>query len=240
MPKHEDYRQGVVYGPQRSYGGRDLGSIMGSLLGLLVVAGTVGLLGFGVIFFLQQNDGAASPSPPNAAAASPGGSGGLSGQGASSNPTSPTPALTPTPLPTPTPVPTIFVPDVQEGPGFVTFGSEADLQLHVKNPRTTFTVDERMVWSAYLPGPEDSVNLEIRVLKLDPVAPDGQRLVRTDQVKPKAKNTERFLRQVRIKRVLDGPGLYTVEYVRDNNVLAIGSFLVVTVEPSASPSATPT
>ena len=56
MPKHEDYRQGVVYGPQRSYGGRDLGSIMGSLLGLLVVAGTVGLLGFGVIFFLQQHD----------------------------------------------------------------------------------------------------------------------------------------------------------------------------------------
>ena len=139
-------------------------------------------------------------------------------------------------------MPTIFVPEIQEGPGFVTFGSEADLQSDVKDPRTTFSIDEQMVWSAYLPGPEDSVNLEIRVLKLDPAAPEGQRLVRSDRVRPKAKNTERFVRQVRIKRVLDGPGLYTVEYVRDNNVLAIGSFLVTAVEPSpsASPSASPT
>ena len=194
----------------------------------------MGLLAFGALTFLQTQNASPTPSLPGAAAAS---STAPADSSTSLQSLLPEVSLvaTSSPQPTLTPTPTLYVPDVQEGPGYVTFGTAANDQLEIKDPQATFTNEGRMVWSAYLPDPVDSVDLRIEVLKLDSSAPEGQRLVRNDAVRPKAKNAQHFLRQVRIKRVLDGPGLYTVRYVRGTDVLAEGSFLVL--EPGASPPA---
>ena len=242
MPKRDNFRPGVVYGPQGGYGGRGRGAILGSLLGFLVVVATVGVLGFGLILFLESRNNPGSPAPTNPGLSSPGASPATPGLSpgasvpASAQPTiGPSSAPTSSPPPTATPAPTVFVPDVQVGPGYVTFGTKTNGRLDVTDPRATFGPSETMVWSAYLAAPADSVDLEIRILKLDPVAPDGQRLVRVDPVKPKATNAQRFVRTVRVKRVLAGPGLYTIQYVRSGEIVAEGSFLVLDAAPSGQP-----
>lgn len=232
MVKRDRHRQGIVYGPVRPPGRRDRGAIMGSILGLLVVVATVGLLGFGVLTFLQNRAappagtrapdvvatattvGALSPAPTEPlATATPG-------------PATPSPAVSVQPTTLLTPGPTVFVPDVLVGPGYVTFGTEADSRLLITDARTTFAPDERMVWSAQLTDVADSTELRIHVLKLDPDAPDGQRLLREDPVRPNARAAQLFLRNVRVASVTDGPGLYTVRYVRGTDILSEGSFLV--------------
>lgn len=205
---------------------------MGSLLGLLVVVATVGLLGFGVLMFMQNR--AAPPAATQApvvvatativAALSPAPSSPVAtATPALATPTAAT-SLEPTGLITP--APTVFVPQVLVGRGYVTFGTEADSRLLITDARTTFSADDRMVWSAQLTDVADSTELRIHVLKLDPDAPDGQRLLRDDPVRPKVQAAQLFLRNVRVQSITDGPGLYTVRYVRGTDILSEGFFLV--------------
>jgi hypothetical protein len=112
------------------------------------------------------------------------------------------------------------------GPGFVTFGTNADNQLHVTDPKTVFAIDEPMVWSAYLTDLADSSDLRIRILKLDAGQPSGQLLVREDEVKPEATGAQIFFRRLRPIGTTSGPGLYTIQYLRGDQVLATGSLLV--------------
>ncbi len=240
MAKREQHRQGVVYGPVRPAGRRDRGAIIGSLLGILVVIGTVGLLAFGIITFLQQRPAvapaltptpevAASPSAePTAAAGSPSAS-----ASAAIAPTLAPATLAPaTDNPSPaasveiTAPPTPFVPAVNVGPGYITFGTDSDSQLQVTDPKTVFDPEERMVWSAYLTDSADSADLRILVLKLDPSTAEGQRLVAESAVRPVVTDVQRFLRRVRLATMIDGPGLYTVRYVRGEEIMSEGSFLV--------------
>jgi hypothetical protein len=240
VAKRQQHRQGVVYGPVRPAGRRDRGAIVGSLLGILVVVGTVGLLGFGIVTFLQQRPAAVppvtvpSPSPAAAASASPvaspSGSVPPSPTAAPTAPvtTGPPPSVDPSAQPTAeiTAPPTPFVPAVNVGPGYITFGTESNSQLQVTDAKTVFRPDERMVWSAYLTDTANSSDLRIVVLKLDPEAPDGQRLVAEDDVRPVANGVQRFLRRLRIGTIIDGPGLYTVRYLRGTEIMSEGSFLV--------------
>jgi hypothetical protein len=213
---------------------------VGSLLGILVVVGTVGLLGFGIVTFLQQQapivppTSTASPSPVAAGGASP------EASPAGSAAASPTAAATavvatlppasvdPSAQPTAeiTAPPTPFVPAVNAGPGYITFGTESNSQLQVTDPKTVFGPDERMVWSAYLTDTANSADLRIVVLKLDPEAPDGQRQVAENEVRPVANGVQRFLRRLRVATIIDGPGLYTVRYLRGAEIMSEGSFLV--------------
>ncbi len=208
---------------------------MGSLLGILVVVGTVGLLGLGIVTLLQRPAAPVatapvagdSPSPDASAAASAAPSPSATGA-VPATPIGPSPTAQPTPDTTPavTPAPTPFVPAVNAGPGYVTFGTESNSQLQVVDPKTVFGGNERMVWSAYLTDTADSSDLRILVLKLDPDAPDGQRLVAESEVRPVANDVQRFLRRVRVGSITEGPGLYTVRYVRGTEIMSEGSFLV--------------
>lgn len=112
------------------------------------------------------------------------------------------------------------------GPGYITFGSNVDAQLHVTDAKTTFAVDEPMVWSADLTGPADSAALMIQIYKLDASQPNGQRLVRTDDVKPDATGAQIYFRRLRPLGATLGTGLFTIQYVRGQDVLATGSFLI--------------
>ena len=161
-------RQGVVYGPPRPEGTSGNGVLLGRFLGLGLVALTLGLLGVGVVAFLERQAPAATPARSAVVAAS-----------VSFLPPSPAPSVattlapaTATPLetaPVATPVPSGPVPDVtpppvQVGQGFVTFGTQADEELRIIDPRTAFTLQEQVVWSAYLTRPADSSELRIRIV----------------------------------------------------------------------------
>jgi hypothetical protein len=112
------------------------------------------------------------------------------------------------------------------GLGFITFGTTADAQLRVVDPKTIFAVDEEIVSRAYLSETANSSDLMIRILKLDASQPSGQLLVRGEPVKPGATTAQIFFRHMRPLGPALGPGLYTVQYVRGDQILAQGSFLV--------------
>ena len=208
---------------------------MGSLLGILVVIGTVGLLAFGIVTFLQRPPAPVATAPPvavaspTAEASAPGTVNPTdSGLATPIGATLPPPSGEPTPAGSAaiTPPPTPFAPAVNIGPGYVTFGTESNSQLHVTDPKTVFGTDERMVWSAFLTASANSSDLRIEIYKLDPSSPDGQRLVAQSDVRPVANDVQRFLRRVRVATLIDGPGLYTVRYLRGTEIMSEGSFLV--------------
>lgn len=229
-----------MYGPVRPSGPRDRGRILGNVLGLLVVVITVGVLGSAIYILLQERSAPPPPSstPTPAAtagasptdAATPGGPTPTSIALVSPVPPSSAPTIAPT-LPATeapiTPAPTISVPAVQIGPGFITFGTTSDASLHVTDPRSTFAIDQPMVWSAYLSETADAADLRIRILKLDPSAPDGQTLIREDPVTPNVQNVRIFFRRLHPIGATGGAGLYTIQYVRGDQILAQGSFVIL-------------
>jgi len=233
-------KQGLIYGPVRPSGPRDRGRIVGNMLGLLVVVITAGVLGSAIYILLTQ----APPAAPIATAAptaSPAVVASLIA-GASTLP-SPTivavgtiaPAAPPTtpgasivPSTTPaTPAPTLFVPPVQQGPGFITFGTTADSSFRVTDPKTTFSLVEPMVWSAYLLQAANASDLQVLIYTQDPTQASGQRLVRTDAVTPNVQSVRIFFHRARPTiGATFGAGFYTIQYVLGGQVLAQGSFLV--------------
>ena len=237
MANRDRHRQGLVYGPVRPSGPRDRGRIVGNLLGLLVVAVTVSVLGLAIYFFLQ---GSSAGPPPGATAtpaasaaalesAAPSGASPTQIAAASSTPApgATGPAVTGAPSGAPvTAPPTLFVPNVMQGPGFITFGTNVDAQLRVTDPKTTFGINEPMVWSAYLTEPANSADLRIRILKLDASKPSGQVLVREDPVKPNVTGVQIFFRRLLAIGATEGTGLFTIEYVKGDQILSTGSFLV--------------
>jgi hypothetical protein len=238
VANRDRHRQGLVYGPVRPQGPRDRGRIVGNLLGLLVVVVTVSVLALAIYFFIQ----ARSAQPiASSATASPPASGVPATSGASPGPSAslvaiasglitPAPSLIatipPSSDPPVTPAPTLYIPAVVTGPGFITFGTTADAQLHVTDPKTTFAVDEPMIWSAYLTRPANSVDLRIRIYKLDATQPTGLALVREDLVMPVVNSTQRFFLRLRPIGASAGAGLFTIEYIQGDEVLSQGSFLV--------------
>lgn len=227
-------RQGVVYGPPRERDRySDNGILIGRFLGLGILLLTLGVLAAGAVAFMGDRAAAPLPSPVRSAPVA----------GASTAPTSPPtspptsratasasaqPTVTPTgSAPVPTIAPTSVPPLVQIGEGFVTFGTRSDDQLHVIDPRSTFGVDERIVWSAFLIAPADSVELIIRILKIDSAAIGGERLIAEAAVTPLVRNAQIFRSRIWPQAGLDGPGVYVVRYVRGEDVMSEG-FLEIT------------
>ena len=212
------------------------------MLGLLVVVITAGVLVSAIYILLTQ-----APPPAPIATAAPTGSPAVvaslvAGASASALPTpsivaaetiSPTlptitlpPSIAPSATPA-TPAPTVSVPPVEHGPGFITFGTTADSSYRVTDPKTTFGLDEPMVWSAYLLQPANAADLQVMLYVQDPTQASGQRLVSADAVTPNVQDVRIFFHRARPSiGSTFGSGLYTVQYVRSGQVLAQGSFLV--------------
>jgi hypothetical protein len=236
VANRDRHRQGLIYGPVRPSGPRDRGRIVGNLLGFLVVVVTVVVLALAIYFFVQARSTPVPPSATATPAATPATSVVGTAPEASASPIAiGTVAVTPSPVavtpppstdPTPTPGPTLFIPPVASGPGFITFGTTADAELHVLDPKTTFGVSEPMIWRAYLTRPANSSELQIRIYKQDPTQPSGLALVREDPVQPDVNGVQIYFRRLRAIGAVAGTGLYTIEYVRGDEILAQGSFLV--------------
>jgi len=188
----------------------------------------VGLLGAAIFFFFLNRGPSAGSSPsPVATLATPGATSGIEGSPSGSVGSSGLPSpSTPGSSPGPTPKPTLYVPQVMTGPGYITFGTTVDSQLNVTDPKTVFAVDEPMVWVANLTQPADSVDLKINIYKLDAKQPTGEKLVRVDDVMPVATGAQVYFRRLRPIGATLGTGLFTIQYVRGQDILASSSFLV--------------
>lgn len=210
-------RQGVIYGPPRpepEEGGNS--ALIGRVLGIGMVALALAVLGGAVVLVnrppgptpTRQVGPTASPTPAQ-------------------SPTSqPSPSATPElPTPVPTPNPTPFVPTVQVGPGFVTFGTRFNPDGNVADPQALFVPSDRIVWSGYLTEPTDRSDLTVRLYKLDDSVPGGERLLSEGEARTRVNDGLHFTRSgVNPNRALDGPGIYLVRYLRTDIVLAEGYF----------------
>jgi hypothetical protein len=228
--RRQHRRQGIVYGPPRGSGRySDNGVLIGRFLGLGILLLTLGALAAGALAFVGDRPGALSTptrSPTTAAS--------FSFLPQTLTPTI-APSVAPTLLPTitaavltpaPSIPPSVAPPLVQIGEGFVTFGTMADDQLHIVDPRSSFAATERIVWSAYLTRPADAIDLAFRIVKIDSTVEGGERLILEEPVTPLVRNAQILGHRIRPDMVLEGAGVYTVRYVRGDVVLAEGSFEV--------------
>jgi hypothetical protein len=189
-------------------------------LGMIVLALAV-LIGAVV---LVNRPPQATPTRAIGPSASPGPSSGTAGS--SGLPTaSATASASASPGPSPTASP--FVPIVQVGPGYVTFGTRVKDDNTIADPRASFALNQTLAWSGHLLAPADSADLTVRLLILDAQAPDGERLLSEGGALPRAANAVLFSRTIKHpERVLEGPGIYVVRYQKGDAVLAEGYFEV--------------
>lgn len=224
--RRQQRRQGIVYGPPREKGRySDNGVLIGRFLGLGILLLTLGVLAAGAVAFMGDR-GATPSSTPTRSAPVAFATVSVPTTGPTSNPTA-QPTITPSSSTNPTVAPTSVPPLVQIGEGFVTFGTRRDDQLHITDPRSTFSLDERIVWSAFLTARADSLDLRIRILKMDNTAIGGERLILETEVTPLVRDAQIFQDRIRPQAVLDGPGVYVVRYLLGEDVLSEG-FLEIT------------
>ena len=190
--RRQQRRQGIRYGPPRErerY--TENGVLIGRFLGLGILLLASGVLAAGALAFVGDLP-SATPSPFR----TPFEFAPASGLVATQEATLPPPSESPTTLPLdtpaassaspaftvppvtfpaatllPTPGGTSAPPLVEIGEGFVTFGTRSDRGLHILDPRSTFAINERIVWSAFLTSAADSIQLHFQDLNLDPATP---------------------------------------------------------------------
>jgi hypothetical protein len=218
-----------VYGPPRQGRYSENGVFIGRLLGLGILLLTLGVLAAGALAFVGDRP-AASATPRHTVAAEPS----VSFVPRTVSPTAAMPTVVSTPTPVVTPPPTVAVsmaptfppPLVHIGEGFVTFGTDLDDQFHIVDPRASFASTERIVWSAYLTRPVNSVDLILRITKLDFAAVGGELLITEQPVTPIVRGVQILGDRIRPDTDLQGPGIYVVRYIRNDAVLSEGSFEV--------------
>ncbi len=230
-------RQGVVYGPAVSHREQSQdGGFLGRLLGMLLVLGAVAVLAAAALSFVDDEglSPAVSPSPTAAALESPrptseGDASPGPGHDATAQPTAqptaePEPEPQPEPSPQPSPDATPFAVSVQEGRGFVTFGTGRGPELTVANPRATFELGDRPFYSARLTQTTPTRELAIEIRKVNPQ--DGsEALVAEDRLGTSLPRVHTVRRRFRTDE-LDGPGIYVLRFMRGERVMAEGYFEV--------------
>jgi hypothetical protein len=214
-------RQGVVYGPPRRFGDSRGESVVGRLLGPVVIVGAFGLLAVAAWTFAGRGSSpAVSPTPTTQAVASP--------------TASPSPTRSPTAVPSSSPTPTATLPaspsptpltiEVREGPGAITFGTQFDPNtLRIVDATTTFPARGRFYWSAQLAEAAGAPELLITVSAYDP-ATGAETPVSEESWPVENQQATIFLRRLQMQRLVDGPGVYVVRYMRGDILLAEGFF----------------
>lgn len=209
-------RQGVIYGPPRfSPDGGGNSALVGRVVGLGFIGLALAVL-VGAVVLVNRPPGA-TPTRQVGPTASPVPS-------LTSVAPSPTVSLVPA-SPSPAPTASPFLPMVQVGPGFVTFGTKLDHDRTVADARATFVASDRLVWSGFLTEPADSADITVRLFKLDGTAPDGERLLSEGGARPQGKAQDHYTRKdINPNKALDGPGVYLVRYLKGEQILSEGYF----------------
>jgi hypothetical protein len=226
--RRQQRHQGVRYGPPRERDrSSENGVLIGRLLGLGILLLTLGVLVAGAVAFMGDRPGSqGSTRTPRGSTESANPSSSVVATTASFGALIPIEQVASAPPPSGpaiSPVSTSGAAQVQVGPGFVTFGTKSDRQLAIVDPRGSFALDERIVWSAYLFESANSADLRVQIFKIDAAQPSGERLLVDEAVTPAVADGQIFLRRIRPSEILDGPGIYVVRYLRGTDLLSEGT-----------------
>jgi len=213
-------RQGVVYGPRVTRPSSEPASVLGRVLGGIVVVGALAVLAVGALAVIGNNGSpSASPTPTRAALASP----------TPTVRTSATPTHASTPAPTtsasPTPSPSPFAVELVEGPGKITFASSYTSSLELIEPRVDFALDEDMAWRANIGEPVGRVEVDFAVYRLDPVTQE-ETLVHSSSFVGKNPDARIYYADAAVNREVDGAGIFVMRYSVDGETISEGYFRV--------------
>jgi hypothetical protein len=215
-------RQGVVYGSVAYRDQREPGSVVGRLLGGLVVFGALAVLAIGALAMIGgDNEVRPTPTPTLAAAASP-------TPTASLLPTlqpTPTPAPSPPPLPTTTPSPSPFPVELVEGPGKITFASDYSGGLELINPHVEFRMGDQMAWRANIGQPVGRVRVAFDVYRVDTTTMTETNVHSASFVGTNP-DARLYFAKAPVRREVDGPGVFVMRYSVEGSTIAEGYFRV--------------
>lgn len=210
-------RQGVVYGPLVLREQPEPASVVGRVLGGLVVLGALVVLAVVALTVIGGNGPSATATPTR---------GGLASPSPTIVPTlSPSPPPTASPTPTPSPTATPFVVELVEGPGKITFASDYATGFELIEPRVEFRLNEQMAWRANIGTPVGRVRVNFDVYRVDPTTMAETNVHSTSFVGRNADTTFYYAR-ADVKREVDGPGLFVMRYSFNGTTIAEGYFRV--------------
>lgn len=214
-------RQGVVYGPLVSRDPPPTGSVLGRVLGAIVVFGALAVLAIGGLAVLGGNASpSASASPTAAAPAS-------SSPRTSALPTlTTTPSPSPTPLATPTPSPTPFPVVLLEGPGKITFASNYTSDFELVDPHVDFALGDSIAWRANIGQPvgQDRIDFDVRQVNTTTLE---EVVVHTASFRPRNADSVEFFVRSQVSKYADGPGIFVMRYYHNGTVISEGYFRVI-------------
>jgi hypothetical protein len=213
-------RQGVVYGQPNLRNSNDGASVIGRLIGALVVIGAIVVLLVGALAVIgngRQNTTAATPTPTLPGLASP-------------SPTvtlrpSATPTPTATPSPSPSPSASPIAVELVEGPGKITFASDYTGSFSLVNPHVEFTMNDQMAWQANIGDPVGQVQVDFNIFRVDP-ATGAETNVHTNSFTGRNANARFYYAKAPVSHEVDGPGVFVMRYSVDGNTISEGYFRV--------------
>jgi hypothetical protein len=210
-------RQGVVYGPVRTRHQADGATLVGRLIGMVVVLGALVALLVGALAVIGGG-GAPQASPTATPLPTP-------SPGATASPTA-TPLQTPTPVPSPSPSPTPFPVVLEEGPGKITFATDySSSTLQLINKTVDFGPTGPIAWQANIGTPVGTDSIDITVSLVD-VSNGSETVVHTETTAATNASASVFLRHSRVQKLVSGAGVYVMRYTHNGTVVAEGYFRV--------------
>lgn len=220
-------RQGVVYGPSSFRRQPDSATVLGRLIGAIVVIGSFIALLVGALSVIGgsgsgsgggNNRPLSSPTPTLVALASPSATPSLAVV---------TPAPTPSPSPTAaaSPSPTPFAVELVDGPGNITFASDYDTQLNLIDPHVEFSINDNMAWRANIGQPVGRVKVDFNVYRVDTTTM-AESVVHTNSFVGKNANALFYYAKAPVSHEVDGPGIFVMRYSLNGTVISQGYFKV--------------
>jgi hypothetical protein len=215
-------RQGVVYGPLVTRDQREPGSVVGRLLGGIVIFGALAVLAVGALAVIGGNatpDATPSATPTLAGLPSPTPS--PTGLPTTTLLPTPTPTLVPTASPSATPFPVELV----EGRGKITFATSYTTGLVLINKTVDFGPTGPIAWRANIGDPVGSVRLDFQVSRVNP-ADLTEVITHHTTFTPGNPSATLYYSKSRVERLTDGPGIYVMRYLNNGAVISEGYFRV--------------
>lgn len=215
-------RQGVVYGPLVTRDQHQPGSVVGRVLGGIIIFGALAVLAVGALAVIGGNG-----SPTATATARPT----LAGVASPTPMSSPLPTLPPSPTPTaslppsPTPSATPFLVELVEGPGKITFASNYTSGFELIDPRVEFQLNERMAWRANIGEPVGRVRVDFDVYRVD-TATMAETNVHSNSFIGRNADARFYYAKADVSNEVDGPGVFVMRYSVAGTTIAEGYFRV--------------
>ena len=213
-------RQGVVYGQPNLRNSNDGVSVVGRLVGALIVIGAIVVLLVGALAVIgngRPNTAGATPTPTLPGLASPSPTATLRPSATAAPTATPSPSLSPSPSP--------IAVELVEGPGKITFASDYTANFNLVKPHVEFSMNDQMAWQANIGDPVGQVQVDFNVFRVDP-ATGAETNVHTNSFTGRNANARFYYAKAPVSHEVDGPGVFVMRYSVAGNTISEGYFRV--------------